>query len=212
VAILPQKPSARQGCWHEGNRQFFCSCWVLKNRNQKVKELEWEMWRTGRGGIDGLKNRSGKCEGLGGGLDGLKNRSGKCEGLGGGGVDGVNNRSGKCEGPGQGGDQRLFEKIKVFLKNQTHEPNIVEITHLCIMHEVHNSFSKVHSFFNNLGNQKKNILYWHFALKGCAGGQLQFSDLMRKTYFSCKIVELGYKCIYLLKERRLSIMCRWKCI
>ncbi len=37
------------------------------------------------GGIDGLKNRSGKCEGLGGGLDGLKNRSGKCEGPGRGG-------------------------------------------------------------------------------------------------------------------------------
>ncbi len=29
------------------------------------------------GGIDGLKNWSGKCEGLGWGLDGLKNRSGK---------------------------------------------------------------------------------------------------------------------------------------
>jgi len=38
-------------------------------------------------GIDGLKNRSGKCEGPGGGgLDGLKNRSGKCEGLGRGGL------------------------------------------------------------------------------------------------------------------------------
>jgi hypothetical protein len=38
-----------------------------------------------------------------GALDGLKNRSGKCEGLGEGGVDGVKNRSGKCEGPGGGG-------------------------------------------------------------------------------------------------------------
>jgi hypothetical protein len=54
----------------------------------------------------------------------------------GGRVDGVKNWSGKCEGPRRrGGDQRLFEKIKVFLKNQKHEPNIVEITHLCIMHE-----------------------------------------------------------------------------
>ncbi len=56
---------------------------------------------------------------------------------GGGGVDGVKNRSEKCKGPRWGGDQRLFEKIKVFLKNQKHEPNIVEITHLCIMHEAH---------------------------------------------------------------------------
>ncbi len=60
---------------------------------------------------------------------------------GGGGVDGVKNRSGKCEGPGRrGGDQRLFEK-KSFFKNQKHQPNIVEITHLCIMHRVHTSVS-----------------------------------------------------------------------
>jgi hypothetical protein len=31
-------------------------------------------------GLDGLKNRSGKCEGLAAGLDGLKNRNGKWEG------------------------------------------------------------------------------------------------------------------------------------
>jgi hypothetical protein len=36
-----------------------------------------------------------------------------------------------------GADQRLFEKIKVFFKNQKHEPNVVEVTHLCIMHRVH---------------------------------------------------------------------------
>jgi hypothetical protein len=35
----------------------------------------------------------------------------------------------------------LFEKIKVFLKNQKHEPNIVEITHLCIMHGAHISYN-----------------------------------------------------------------------
>jgi hypothetical protein len=34
------------------------------------------------GGIDELKNRSEKCEGLAGGIDELKNRSGKCEGPG----------------------------------------------------------------------------------------------------------------------------------
>ncbi len=33
----------------------------------------------------------------------------------------------------------MFEKIKVFLKNQKHEPNIVEVTHMCIMHRVHTS-------------------------------------------------------------------------
>jgi len=56
------------------------------------------------------------------------------------GVDGVKNQSGKCEGPRQGGgDQQLFEKIIFFLKNQKHEPNIVEITHLCIMHGAHTS-------------------------------------------------------------------------
>ncbi len=57
----------------------------------------------------------------------------------GGGVDGVKNWSGKSEGPRRaGGDQRLFEK-KSFLRNQKHEPKIVEITHLCIMHGVHTS-------------------------------------------------------------------------
>ncbi len=34
------------------------------------------------GGIDRLKNRSGKCDGPAGGIDRLKNRSGKCEGPG----------------------------------------------------------------------------------------------------------------------------------
>ncbi len=33
-------------------------------------------------GINGLKNRSGKCEGPAGGIDRLKNRSEKCEGPG----------------------------------------------------------------------------------------------------------------------------------
>jgi hypothetical protein len=50
-------------------------------------------------GIDGLKNRSGKCEGPAGGIDRLKNRNEKCEGPGRG---------------GGGGDQRLFEKKSFF--------------------------------------------------------------------------------------------------
>ncbi len=74
------------------------------------------------------------------GLNGLKNRSEKCEGPGEG-VNEVKNQSGKCEGPRRpgGGDQRLFEKKSFFLKNQKHQPNIVEITPLCIMHGVHTS-------------------------------------------------------------------------
>jgi len=72
------------------------------------------------GGIDGVKNRSGKCVGPGEGINGLKNRSGKCEGSGGvGGVDGIKNRSGKCERLGGGGDQRLFEKKSFFKKPKT---------------------------------------------------------------------------------------------
>jgi len=78
----------------------------------------------------------GNAKDRAGGLDGLKNRSGKCEGLGGG-VDRVKNRSGKCEGPGQRGGTNNCLKRKVFFKNQKHQPNIVEITHLCIMHGVH---------------------------------------------------------------------------
>ncbi len=42
------------------------------------------MQRTGRGGVDGVKNRSGKCEESGESLDKLKNQSEKCEGLHGG--------------------------------------------------------------------------------------------------------------------------------
>jgi hypothetical protein len=46
--------------------------------------------------------------GTGGGINGLKNPSGKCEGPGGGGgVDGVKNQSGQWEGPGGGGAQRV---------------------------------------------------------------------------------------------------------
>jgi len=54
-----------------------------------------------------------------GGLNKLKNQSGKCEGPYRG-VDGVKNRSGKCEGPGQGGGggRTGVRKRKVFLKNK----------------------------------------------------------------------------------------------
>jgi hypothetical protein len=38
-----------------------------KQNHRIIKESEWEMQRNGRGGIDGLKNRSGKFEGLAGG-------------------------------------------------------------------------------------------------------------------------------------------------
>jgi hypothetical protein len=39
----------------------------------------------------------------------------------------------------RGGGTNGCLKRKVFLKNQKHQPNIVEITHLCIMHGVHTS-------------------------------------------------------------------------
>jgi len=40
--------------------------------------------------------------------------------------------------PERGGTNNCLKK-KVFLKNQKHQPNIVEITHLCIMHGVQTS-------------------------------------------------------------------------
>ncbi len=125
------------------------------------------------GGIDGLKNRSEKCEGPAGGIDRLKNRSGKCKGLGEG-ARRVKELEWEMRRTGRGGgrrgkepewemrrtgaargDQRLFER-KVFLKNQKHQPNIVEITHLCIMHKVHTSiyiyiYIYIYSFANLLG-------------------------------------------------------------
>ncbi len=104
----------------------------LKNRSGKcegpvggdrrVKEPEWEMRRTGRGGVDGLKNRSEKCEGLARGARQVKE------------LEWEMRRTGA---PGGGTNGCL--KRKVFLKNQKHQPNIVEITHLCIMHGVHTS-------------------------------------------------------------------------
>jgi hypothetical protein len=74
---------------------------------RRDKESKWEMRKIERGRVDRIKNRSGKCEGLGERVDKLKNWSEKCEGL-------------------RGGLDRV-------------EPNIVEITHLCIMHGSHTS-------------------------------------------------------------------------
>jgi hypothetical protein len=108
----------------------------MKGTNGSFVPIGFSRIRTER-----LKNWSGKCEGLGGGggggIDGLKNQSGKCDGPAGG-IDGLKNQSEKCEGPGRGGTNDCFKR-KVFLKNQKHQPNIVEITHLCIMHGVHTS-------------------------------------------------------------------------
>jgi hypothetical protein len=79
------------------------------------------MRRTGRGegGLDRLKNRSGKCEGPGRG--GRRVKKPKCEM--------------QKTGAARGTNGCL--KRKVFLKNQKHQPNIVEITHFCVMHGVH---------------------------------------------------------------------------
>jgi len=96
----------------------------------------------------------GNAKDRAGGLNGLKNRSGKCEGPGGGGRrgkepewemrrTGQGGRRGKepdFEGLGRRGGTNGCLKRKVFLKNQKHQPNIVEITHLCIMHRVHTSW------------------------------------------------------------------------
>ncbi len=83
-------------------RRFFRSCWVFKNQNRKVKELEWdrvggdrrvknpewEMRRTGQGGARRFKDSEWEMQRARGGLNGV-------------------------------------------------EPNIVEITHMCIMHGAH---------------------------------------------------------------------------
>jgi len=75
-----------------------------------------------------------------------------------GGLDGVKNRSGKCEGPGRRGGTNGCLKRKVFLKNQKHQPNIVQITHLCIMHGVHTSMGfKQGAIGNTLGALRT---YW----------------------------------------------------
>jgi len=72
------------------------------------------------GGIDGLKNRSGKCEGPAGGARQVKEPEWEMRRTGQGGLDELKNRSEKCEGPGwRGGDQRLFEKKSFFLKPKT---------------------------------------------------------------------------------------------
>ncbi len=84
------------------------------------------------GGLDGLKNWSGKCEGSAGGARRVKEP--ECE-------------MRRIEATGGGPTVVWKEK---FLKNQKHQPNIVEITHLCIMHGVHTSIYvkdgwKIHS-------------------------------------------------------------------
>ncbi len=73
-------------------------------------------------GIDGLKNRSEKCEGPTGGVRRVKELKWEMR------------RTGAVGGGTNGCLKRIF-----FFKNQKHQPNIVEITHLCIMHEVHTS-------------------------------------------------------------------------
>ncbi len=73
------------------------------------------------------------------------------------GVNRVKNRSGKCEGPGRGGGTNGCLKRKVFFLNQKHQPNIVEITHLCIMHGVHTSIYIL----------KMLVITWHSEISDC---------------------------------------------
>jgi hypothetical protein len=63
---------------------------------------------------------------------------------------------------GVGGDQQLFEKIKVFFKNQKHEPNIVEITHMCIMHRVHMSSLFACSLKLGMQEHTLRVFFWPF--------------------------------------------------
>jgi len=72
-----------------------------------------------------------------GGLDGLKNWSGKCEGSAKG-ARRVKEPEWEMRRTGARGTNNCLKR-KVFLKNQKHQPNIFEITHLCIMHGVHTS-------------------------------------------------------------------------
>jgi hypothetical protein len=46
-------------------------------------------------------------------------------------------------------------KRKVLLKNQKHQPNIVEITHLCIMHRVHTSMLYIDKTTPRIVKKKK---------------------------------------------------------
>jgi hypothetical protein len=52
----------------------------------------------------------------------------------------------ECEmrgtGAARGGTNGCLKTI-FFFKNQKHDPNIVEITHLCIMHEAHISLNEL---------------------------------------------------------------------
>ncbi len=70
----------------------------IEGESRRGKESEWEMRRTKGGGVDGIKNRSEKCE---------RPR-----------VGGRQDKEPEWEmrrtEVGGGGDQRLFEKIKVF--------------------------------------------------------------------------------------------------
>jgi len=70
------------------------------------------------GGIDGLKNQSGKCEGPGRGARRVKEPEWEMRRTGWGGRQGKEPEW-ECEGPGRGGDQRLFEKKSFKKKPKT---------------------------------------------------------------------------------------------
>ncbi len=91
------------------------------------------------GGIDGLKNWSEKCEGPAGGDRRVKEPEWEMRRTGRGGSTGERTRVGNAKDRGGGGGTNGCLKRKVFLKNQKHQPNIVGITRLCIMHGVHTS-------------------------------------------------------------------------
>jgi len=65
------------------------------------------------GGIDGLKNQSGKCERPAGGDRRVKEPEWEMRRIGRGGLDGLKNQSGKCEGPAGGARCPIIRPLSI---------------------------------------------------------------------------------------------------
>ncbi len=106
------------------------------------------------------------------------------------------------------GDQWLFEKIKVFLKNQKHEPNIVEITHLCIMHGAHTS---VCIWYDNQNCFRGSIAQFHMLEKTWIWSSTWKHDSSMEGEFVCKKnMHCNSGTVYgMVKCRRFLCTCHW---
>ncbi len=79
----------------------------------------------------------------------------------------------------------MFEKIKVFLKNQKHEPNIVEVTHLCIMHRVYTSsyeYKRVFITFESVGIFNFTMYWISFSLLTYSIVAENIKEMKKKLY------------------------------